>query len=79
MADMIELRDWTEYSGWLKDEMKKQGLSSYKLEGRYGIPRGTIQDHTRLHRCPNLDSFLREMSALGKKVLIVDKEDEHDG
>ena len=76
---MIELKDWTEYSGLLKGEMKKQGLSSHKLEKLFGISHCTIQEHTRLKRCPNLDSFLREMSALGKMVLIVDKEDEHDG
>lgn len=74
---MIELKDWTEFSGWLMGEMKRQRLSSYKLEGRYGVSRSTIEDHTRLHRCPSLDSFLREVSALGKKVLIVDKGEEH--
>ena len=70
---LVNMEEWTEFADWLKNELKEQGLSSKKLENLYGISHHSVQDYMRQKRSPNLDSFLRIVSALGKKVMIVDR------
>ena len=67
------MNDWTEFSEWLRAEMKRRRISSYKLEDMTGICHSTIQEYMRGKHAPSLEKLLRIAAALGKQVLIIDK------
>ena len=67
------MKDWTEFAGWLGNQLKKLGVSRYWLVKRTGISHCAITQYINQIRAPHLDIFLRIVTAFGKKILIVDQ------
>ena len=64
-----------EFGEWLLDEMEQQGLNSYQMAKLTKLSYMTIVYYITGKRVPTFGSLKILLDVLGKKVLIVDKED----
>ena len=63
-----------EFSEWLLDQMEERHLNCYQMSKLTGLSHVTIDYYITAKRTPTFGSLKLLLDALGKKVLIVDKE-----
>lgn len=59
---------------FLKEEMKKRNISVFKLSQRTGITAPALHNYVAGRRSPQLSIVEEILDALGKKLVVVDKE-----
>ena len=62
------------FSKWIDDEMKKQHISGNKLSKMTGITAAAISHYRNCRRFPTIVTVTDILNALGKRIVIVDKE-----
>ena len=63
-----------EFAAWLEGELNRQGMTRNELSTRSGVTPVTIRHYLREMRSPKLSCMTLILNALGKKLVIVDKE-----
>ena len=63
------------FSEWLEAELKRQNMTYTELARRTYMTPLTISNYVRCMRFPNICTVNDILNALGKKIVIVDKEE----
>ena len=73
------MSDEFSFSEWLENELKSRKMSQRALETLTGISQHTISKYISRGFSPRLCNLNEILNVLGKKVIIVDKEQVKEG
>lgn len=74
-VESYEGKDDFTFAGWLESELKARDMKAKQLSEMTGITEASLSHYRKSRRNPNIATMNNILNTLGKKIVIVDKDE----